>query len=105
MIAARLGIPDAPRSEAELGRQLASFRDELAGTPEARQAARYVLLGAPLPLAARVPYSALAAAAVGLMPAWTRWPLRLPYLPVAEATVVRLAASGVTRTIGWATGG
>lgn len=105
VVAASLEIPDAPRSEAELGRQLAAFRAELAGTPQARQAARYVLLRAPLPLAARVPYSALAAAAVGLMPAWTRWPLRLPYLPVAEATVVRVAAKGVTRTIGWATGG
>jgi len=32
-----------------------------------------------LPLAARVPYGALASAAVGLMPAWTRRPLGIPY--------------------------
>ena len=73
------------------------------GTPEARQAARYLLLRAPLPLAARVPYTALASAAVGLMPGWTRWPLRLPYLPATEATVVRLAGHGVTAAIRWAT--
>jgi uncharacterized protein (DUF2236 family) len=102
-IASRLGVIDPPRSEFELREQLDRFRPELAGTPEAREAARYLLLHAPLPLAARVPYSAVAAAAVGLMPAWTRWPLRLPYLPAAEATVGRLAGHGVVAGIHWAT--
>lgn len=43
-----------------------------------------------------------AAAAVGLMPAWTRMPLRLPYLPVSERTVVRILGSAATGTIRWA---
>ncbi|MGF7236334.1 MAG: oxygenase MpaB family protein [Frankia sp.] len=103
VVATKLGVIDPPRTEAELRRQLAGFRPELAGTPQARQAARYLLLRAPLPLAARLPYSALAAAAVGLMPAWTRWPLRLPYLPATEATLGRLAGRGVVGGIRWAT--
>jgi len=69
---------------------------------EAREAVRYVLLRPPLPLAARPPYGVLAAAAVGLMPAWTRLPLRLPYLPVSERTVVRALGGLATGTIRWA---
>jgi uncharacterized protein (DUF2236 family) len=103
LVAEKLGIEAPPRTVAELASQLAAYRPELAGTPAARQAARYLLVRAPLPLAARAPYSALAAAAVGLMPAWTRWPLRLPFLPVAEETVGRLAGWGVVSTIRWAT--
>ena len=80
---------DPPTTEAELAEVLAAYRPELRGTPEAREAVRYVLLRPPLPLAARPPYGVLAAAAVGLMPAWTRLPLRLPWLPVSERTVVR----------------
>ena len=44
----------------------------------------------------------LTAAAIGLMPAWTRPPLRLPYLPVSERTVVRVLGSAATSTIRWA---
>jgi uncharacterized protein (DUF2236 family) len=102
-VAAKLGVVDPPRTEAELARRLEVYRPELAGTPEARAAARYLLLRPPLPVAARVPYSALASAAVGLMPPWTRWPLRLPYLPVTEATLGRLAGRGVVAGIRWAT--
>ena len=44
----------------------------------------------------------LAAAAVGLMPAWTRPHLRLPWLPLAERTVVRALGTAATGTIRWA---
>jgi hypothetical protein len=40
---------------------------------------------------------------VALMPAWSRWPLRLPWLPGAEATMVRAAGQAVTSGIRWAT--
>ncbi len=101
-VARRLGAVDLPSTEAELAEVLASYRSELGGSPEAREAVRYVLLRPPLPLAARPPYAVLAAAAVGLMPAWTRLPLRLPYLPVSERTVVRVLAGAATGTIRWA---
>ena len=101
-VGTRLGVVDPPRTEAELAEALAAYRPELRGTPEARDAVRYVLLRPPLPLAARPPYAALAAAAVGLMPAWTRLPLRLPWLPVSERTTVRALGALATGTIRWA---
>lgn len=105
VIAAKLGVEDPPRTEAQLRTELANFRPELAGTPQAREAARFLLLQAPLPVAARLPYAALGGAAVGLLPVWARWPLRLPYLPATEATIGRLAGRGVVAGIRWATTG
>ena len=78
------------------------FRPELQGSREAREAARFLLLEPPLPLPARPAYGLLAASAVALLPAWVRWPLRLPYLPVSEAVAVRPAGAAVTGLIRWA---
>lgn len=100
-VASALGVPDPPRSRAELAERLAAYRPELRGTPEAREAARFLLIQPPLPLLARAPYAILAAAAVGMLPAWARWPLRLPYLPVAEATAVRLGGHTLVGAIRW----
>jgi uncharacterized protein (DUF2236 family) len=101
-VAEALGVIDPPRTEAELRDRLASFRPELEGTAEAREAARFMLLNPPVPLVLRPGYAVLAAAAVGLMPVWSRWPLRLPYLPVTERTAVRGAGLALTSTIRWA---
>ncbi|MDR6175531.1 uncharacterized protein (DUF2236 family) [Nocardioides zeae] len=101
-VAEALGARDVPRTKAELDAVLAAYRPELRGTPEAREAIRYLLLKPPLPLLARAPYGTLTAAAVGLMPAWTRLPLRLPWLPVVEGTVVRALGQVSTSTIRWA---
>ncbi|WP_139978942.1 oxygenase MpaB family protein [Nocardioides litoris] len=101
-VATRLGATDVPQTEAELAECIAAYRPELHGTPEAREAVRYLLVHPPLPLAARPPYLVLVAAAVGLMPGWTRVPLRLPWLPVTERTVVRALGSAATGTIRWA---
>jgi uncharacterized protein (DUF2236 family) len=103
VVAAALGVVDPPDTEARLRRRLADYRPELRGTREARDAARYLLLQPPLPLAARAPYALIAGAAVALMPAWTRIPLRLPWLPVSEAVALRPAGEIVTRTLRWAT--
>jgi uncharacterized protein (DUF2236 family) len=96
-----LGVTDPPLTEAAMREQLDSYRDELEGSPTAREAARQVLFRPPLPLAARPGYTVLAAAAVGLMPWWARWPLRLPLLPVSEATVVRFSGAAVTQAVRW----
>nr|WP_221634548.1 oxygenase MpaB family protein [Nocardioides luti] len=101
-VAARLGVVDPPTTEAALAEVLAAYRPELRATPEAREAVSFLLLKPPLPLAARAPYGVLVAAAVGLMPRWTRRPLRLPWLPVSERTVVRALGTLATGTIRWA---
>ena len=44
---------------------------------------------------------AMAAAAVALLPAWTRWPLRLPFLPISERLVIGPAGDVVTSMIRW----
>jgi uncharacterized protein (DUF2236 family) len=100
-VATALGIDEPPRSEAELADQLAGFRPELKSTPEARDAARYLLLKPPVPWIVRPPVAVLQAAAVASLPSWARWPLRLPFAPVAEATIVQASGRAFVRTIGW----
>jgi uncharacterized protein (DUF2236 family) len=94
-IAALLGATSPPSSVAELDERLAAFRSELAATPASRDAARFLLLDPPLPLAARPGYGLLAAGAVASLPGWVRRELRLPPPFVAwDWPGVRLGALG-----------
>jgi uncharacterized protein (DUF2236 family) len=102
-IALALGAADPPRTEAELAARIGAYRPELRSTPEAREAARFLLLTPPLPLVARPVYGVLAAAAVSTLPRWARVPLRVPYLPVTETALVRPAGRVIVRGIRWAT--
>jgi hypothetical protein len=95
-------VPDPPRTEAGLAARIAAYRPELAGTGQAREAARFLLLSPPLPVIARAPYGVLAAAAASLLPAWARRPLYLPRLPVTEAALVRPAGHAMVQAIRWA---
>ena len=104
-IARELGVVDPPETEVALADRIAAFRPELAGTPQARATARFLLLSPPLAIAARAPYALLAAAAVELLPRWARTPLRLPYVPVVEETLVRGGGQVVTRGIRWVMSG
>jgi uncharacterized protein (DUF2236 family) len=103
VVAERLGVTDPPRTEAELEATLAAFRPELRGTGHARDAVGFLIWHPELPAAARPAYLVLVAAAIGLMPAWTRRELRLPpRLRVTERTVVRALGRLATGTIRWA---
>jgi uncharacterized protein (DUF2236 family) len=62
----------------------------------------YLVWHPALPYAARPAYGVLVAAAVGLMPAWARRPLRLPWLPVSGPVVTRTLGTLATATIRWA---
>jgi len=101
-VALALGAVDVPATVAELDAVLQAYRPEVCSTPAAREAARFLVLTPPLPVALRPAYLPIAAAAVGLLPRWARWPLRLPWLPVTEATLGRAAGDAVTRVIRWA---
>jgi uncharacterized protein (DUF2236 family) len=101
-IGTELGVPDPPRTEAELAERIRAYRPELAATAEAREAARFLLLRPPLPVLARAPYGVLAAAAVSLLPGWARRPLYLPRLPVTETVLVRPAGQAIVHAIHWA---
>lgn len=102
VVARRLGVLDPPETVADLRGAIASYRPELAGTPQARAAARFLLVHPPLPLAARPGYAALAAGAVAMLPRWARLPLRLPYLPVTERLVSRPIGGVATSVVRWA---
>ena len=101
-VASRLGVVDPPTCEADLRDAVEYFRPELEATDHARDAVSFLVWHPPLPLSARPAYGALVAAAIGLMPVWTRRPLRLPWLPVGERTVVRALGTAATGTIRWA---
>lgn len=101
-VASALGVPDPPRTEAELADRIAAYRGELCGTDAARDAARFLLITPPLPLLARGPYGILAATAISLLPPWARSPLWLPYLPPLEATAIPMAGRTLVGAIRWA---
>lgn len=101
-VARGLGAQVVPETVAELDELMAAYRPELHGTAAARRAARFILVHPPVPLAMRAPYAMLSAAAVAMLPWWARLPLRLPYLPVVEATAVRSSGVVITKGIRWA---
>ncbi|GAB3442903.1 hypothetical protein GCM10027517_20570 [Phycicoccus ginsengisoli] len=102
VVARLLGVVDPPTTVAGLRDTIEGFRPELAGTPAAREAARFLLVNPPLPAAARPGYSALAAGAVAMLPRWARRPLRLPWLPVTEHLVGRPLGGAATAVVRWA---
>ena len=102
VVATRLGVIDPPTTVAALDAAIDSYRTELQGTEAARDAARFLLLRPPLPWSARPGYSAMAGAAVSLLPQWARQPLRLPYLPLAERAIAIPVGGAATSVIRWA---
>jgi len=103
-IAVELGVPDPPRTQADLKAALLAYRPELRGTAEAREAARFLVRNPPLPLLARGPYALLAATAVGELPAWARRELRLPSIPGADSLLVPSAGHATVGAIRWMMG-
>lgn len=97
-----LGSRDLPRTLTALHRDLGAYRAELRGTQAAREAADFLLHRTPLPAAALPGFHLLAGAAIGLMPAWTRPHLGLPYRPRLERTLVKVGGRVGTGAIRWA---
>jgi uncharacterized protein (DUF2236 family) len=96
-----MGVESPARSVEELSQAMVTIRGELTAGSQARKAIRFLLIP-PLPLAAKGPYAVLCAAAVGLLPGWVRWDLRIPYLPITERVAVRPATRALSAVIGWA---
>ncbi|MCG6499615.1 oxygenase MpaB family protein [Kitasatospora sp. A2-31] len=105
-VASALGVVDPPRNRAELAARLRAYGPELDATAQARDTARFLLLHPPLPLPARPAYTALAGAAVSLLPPESRRLLGLPpTVPLLEPALVRPAGRAVVRLIRWAMAG
>ncbi|MFI5829024.1 oxygenase MpaB family protein [Streptomyces sp. NPDC051578] len=103
-VARALGVPDPPADRASLAATLARYRPELRATPEALDAARFILREPPLPWIARGPYALLAANAVRTLPPWARAALGLRAAPYLPEGLVLLSGRAVTGTIRWAMG-
>lgn len=103
--AAHLGVIDPPTSVAELEALLADYRPELEATPEARDAAQFLLVEPPLPVAARPGYWAIAAGGVALLDRWARRELRLPQSGLLARGVLSPLGQVSTRTVRWAMAG
>ena len=103
VVARKLGVVDPPTTEAELHATVEGFRPELRAIDHARDAVSYLVREPELPWAARPPYWVLVAAAIGLMPDWTREPLDLPTLPIVHDRVAHALGRAATRTVRWAT--
>jgi uncharacterized protein (DUF2236 family) len=101
-IATRLGADPVPTTEQGVADLLNDFRSELRATPEAKEAARYLLIDPPLPASSKPAYGLIAAAGASLLPLWARKELRIPWLPVSERLAIRPAGDLITKTIRWA---
>lgn len=100
-----LGVIDPPTSVHGLEEVLAAYRSELQATPEAREAARFLLAEPPLPLATRPGYWAIAAGGVSLLEPWGRQMLRLPRSPLLSRSVLRPLGNLSASTVRWAMAG
>lgn len=101
LVAERLGVPDPPQDEAQLRAALDSYRPELRGTPEAREAVS-LLWHPPLPAVARPGYAMLRSAAVALLPEWAREPLDLRGPGLWDRSAARAMGAVSTRAVRWA---
>ena len=104
-VARRLGASDVPTTRAGLRATLERFRPELAATPEAFEAAEFLLHRPPLHGPARAGYALIGRAAVATLPRWARAPLHLPDHPLRDATLGRLAGELATRSLRWVLAG
>ncbi len=104
-VAELLGVPDPPRSTAELAAAMAAYRPELEMTEQARETCDLLLKDPPLRGPARAGYAALAAGAVSILPPWARSMLGLPTLPVTDRLLARPIARSGLATIRWALAG
>ncbi|MEZ7963818.1 MAG: oxygenase MpaB family protein [Candidatus Nanopelagicales bacterium] len=95
-----VGVTDPPRSFDELQDQLNAFRPDLCGGERALRTVRFVR-NAPVPLAAKAPYSALFAGAAATMPKYQRELLGLPTIPM---TAVKPVVTAMLGSLGWVLG-
>lgn len=101
-VATALGVVGPPRDRASLQSLLARYRPELRATPEALDAARFLVRHPPLPWPARAPYALLAANAIALLPPWAPGLLGLRPATGPVGTCVSLSGHALTGTIRWA---
>lgn len=104
-VARRLGGERVPTTHAQLVAAIARYRPELESTPEALEAAEFLLHRPPVTGAPRLGYALIGRAAVATLPRWAREPLRLGDRPLRDLVAGRLAGHASTRSLRWVLGG
>ena len=103
VVAAALGVPDPPRTAAELGTVLEAYLPQLSADVGTRSVVRF-LMAPPLPLATQPAYQVLARAAVDLLPGWSLGLLGLPDRPgllrAADERACALLLGGLRLVLG-----
>lgn len=96
-----MGVPDPPRSVAELDARLAAFRDDgvLRSDERVRDAVRFIRRP-PLPALLRPTYPALFRGAVATLPGWSREMLGLRAVRPAEEVATRAVLRSGARLLG-----
>jgi uncharacterized protein (DUF2236 family) len=100
-VATTLGADPVPTTTKQLRDVLRGYRSELRRTPEALEAARFLMVQPPLPIVVRPFYGTLATAAFSSMPIWAQQMLGLPVAPPFEATVVRPLTGALVGVLRW----
>jgi uncharacterized protein (DUF2236 family) len=98
VVGAAMGVPDPPRTAAELADVVTGFRPELAGGPAVADVRAFVL-NPPLAPPAMVGYRVLARAAEDALPRWAAPLLGSPVRPAAVRRADYLAADTLLRTL------
>lgn len=99
--AAELGVPDPPRSVAELERVIAGYRPELEISEAAREASRFLLRDMPVRGAAKLGYLMVVAGGVAALPPWARRMLGIRVPEFLVAPVLTPLGRNATRLIDW----
>lgn len=103
-VALRLGAEWVPRTEGELDAYMRYVRPQLYAGAQALAARDFLLRGVARRPEQQAVHACIAAAAVGLLPAWARRELRLPAPPLVDLVVVRPAAWTLCHGLRWAIG-
>ncbi|CAB4869670.1 unannotated protein [freshwater metagenome] len=101
-VATDLGVLNAPRTKDELWDNLEAYIPELELIEPGRDARNFVLRGVSKKPHEIATYATLVAAAINLLPDWSRGVLRLPKIPLVESLVVRPAALAACTTLRFA---
>jgi uncharacterized protein (DUF2236 family) len=101
-VALALGATDVPGDRAGLAGALDAFRPDLRLIDEGFAARDFVIRGVSRAPVRQLTYSTIAAAAIGIMPDWSRRELRLPTVPLADALVVRPSATALCAALRFA---
>jgi uncharacterized protein (DUF2236 family) len=102
VIAHELGAQWVPTSVDELDAYFQRMRPQLYAGTQAFVARDFLRRGVAHKPEDRVVYSIIVAAAIGLLPGWARAELRIPQVPLLDATVVTPAARGLCAVLRWA---